>query len=74
MAKDYTVIKTFFGQEKNAARTASVLVKYNEEKNDYGVQLYLDTREVAIEWYEGHSIHYAEDAAENYILGIKNLV
>jgi hypothetical protein len=29
---------------------------------------------LCIEWYEGKNELYAEDAAENYVLGIKNYI
>ena len=73
LSKDYNVIKTFFGQGEYKNRKACVLVKNNEEKNEYGAKLVLGDQQVALEWYRGYSQHYAEDAAENYTLGIKKI-
>lgn len=40
--------------------------------NHWGCRLYEDGKLISTEFYKGHSEAYAEDAAENYVLGIKN--
>jgi len=34
--------------------------------------MYIDGESLGIEWYKAHNEMYAESAAENYVLGIKN--
>ena len=39
---------------------------------DFGIRMYDKYGEVVkVEFYKGHSESYAEDAAENYVFGIK---
>jgi hypothetical protein len=37
----------------------------------WGCRFYEDNKAVKTEFYKGHSESYAEDAAENYVMGIK---
>ena len=39
----------------------------------WGCRLYNNNEVVKTEFYKGHSESYAEDAAENYVMGIKNV-
>ena len=39
----------------------------------WGCRLYKDNEIVKTEFYKGHSESYAEDAAENYVMGIKKI-
>ena len=57
------------GQFKN--RKAEVLRTLGHESH-YGIRMYIDSIALGIEWYNGHSEDYANDAAENYVMGIKN--
>ena len=41
--------------------------------NHWGCRLYKDVELKKTEFYKGHSEAYAEDAAENYVLGIKKI-
>jgi len=41
--------------------------------NHWGCRFYIDNKVVKTEFYKGHSEAYAEDAAENYVLGVKKL-
>jgi hypothetical protein len=34
--------------------------------------MYIDGESLGIEWYKGKAEVYAEEAAENYVLGIKS--
>lgn len=40
---------------------------------NYGVRFYKDNMWLVDELYKGHSEQYAEDAAENYVIGVKHL-
>lgn len=55
----------------SAARKAIVLRTSGLEKNQFGCKFYIGENSLGIEWYEGKSESYADDAAENYVLGIK---
>lgn len=39
----------------------------------WGCRFYEDDKVVKTEFYKGHSESYAENAAENYVLGIKKI-
>ena len=41
--------------------------------NDWGCDFYKSGEFIKSELYKGHSESYAEDAAENYVFGIKKL-
>lgn len=65
------LITTFFKENANAAR-AEVL------KNEAGNYYYIDYydpggNKIFTEAFPGQSIHFVEDAAENWTLGIKPL-
>ncbi len=40
--------------------------------NDWGIEMFENGNFVKREFYKGKSEMYAENAAENYVLGIKN--
>lgn len=52
---------------------ADVVVVDNDGLRHNMVYFYVDGQFVGSETYEGRSIHYYEDAAENYVLGVKTL-
>jgi hypothetical protein len=52
-------------------RRADVLRTSGEDQNYWGCRYYLAGNSLGIEWYKGHSEEYAENAAENYVQGIK---
>lgn len=41
--------------------------------NDFGCDYYKNTEFIKTELYKGHSEEYAENAAENYVFGIKKI-
>lgn len=44
------------------------------ENGNFGARFYnSEGKVVKVEYYEGHSESYAEDAAENYVFGIKKI-
>jgi len=44
-----------------------------DQNNNYGARYYRNSIWITDELYKGHSEQYAEDAAENYVLGVKHL-
>lgn len=60
------IISTFYSDDKT--RKADV-VEVNYEKY-YAVDFYENDKHSHSIAYTDHSIHYAEDAAENYVLGV----
>tara|TARA_Y100001937_G_scaffold84499_2_gene114343 strand:- start:3058 stop:3270 length:213 start_codon:yes stop_codon:yes gene_type:complete len=42
-------------------------------KDNWGVKFSHRNEQVGIEWYKGHSEIYAENAAENWVMGIKEV-
>lgn len=57
----------------NKDGTKSSAVFYDSEKKNYVVWFYDKDKVIAQESYEGHSEVYHEDAAENYVMGIKKI-
>ncbi len=41
--------------------------------NHWGCRFWRNNEAVKTEFYKGHSEAYAEDAAENYVIGVKTL-
>ena len=50
-------------------RRADVIKK----DGDWGVKFYEDNKSIGIEWYPTKSEAWAEDCAENFVMGIKVL-
>ena len=65
----YMEISTYY--EKNRRADVVRTVGLNE-KNFFGVRFSIDNNVLGIEWYPEHSETWAENAAENYVLGIKD--
>ncbi len=65
----YMEISTYY--EKNRRADVVRTVGLNE-KNFFGVRFSIDSNVLGIEWYPEHSETWAENAAENYVLGIKD--
>jgi hypothetical protein len=63
----YMEISTY----NQGSRRADVLRTSGEDQNYWGCRYYLAGNSLGIEWYKGHSEEYAENAAENYVQGIK---
>jgi hypothetical protein len=63
----YMEISTY----NQGGRRADVLRTSGEDQNYWGCRYYLAGNSLGIEWYKGHSEEYAENAAENYVQGIK---
>mgnify|MGYP003328885654 CR=1 FL=1 len=67
---NYMLLSEYSGSDKYSNRKAEVLRCV--ENNNFGIRMYIEGESLGIEWYEGHSEAYAESAAENYVVGIKD--
>lgn len=64
-----TIIKTFYKEDGEGPRAEVI-----EVNGVYSVEYYMgDVKPIKTEIFPGKSQHYAEDAAENWTLGIKTL-
>lgn len=71
MSNKYMLLSCNMGSDKFKNRKAEVLRQLGEE-GKFGIRMYIDDISLGIEWYDGHNELYAENAAENYVMGIKN--
>ena len=71
MSNKYMIRSEYSGSGEFKNRKAEVLRSFGDYPH-YGIRMYIDSESLGIEWYNRHNESYAEDAAENYILGIKN--
>lgn len=73
MAKtNYVLLSEFSGSGEYSNRSAEVLKTVELEENYYGIRMLSNGFPLSIEWYPSHSETYAESAAENFVLGVKN--
>jgi hypothetical protein len=75
MSNKYMVLSTYTDQ--TLARKADVLKQLVTavpagEKPSFGIRMYIGEESLGIEWYKGKNELFAENAAENYVQGIKN--
>jgi len=63
------MIEDKFSTYVEGNRRADVIIK----NGDWGCRFYEDNKSIAIEWYPTKSESWAEDCAENYVMGIKTL-
>jgi hypothetical protein len=61
------VISEFYSDDG----TKNSVVSIDKNTQCYFVEYYLEKKKINTEFYPGKSIHFAEDAAENYVCGIK---
>lgn len=61
-------ISSYFSDDDQLKATV-----FETGKKKYEVDFYLNSVKVATESYENKSLDYHEDAAENYVLGVKQL-
>lgn len=71
MKNEYMLLSTYRGEGKFKNRKVEVLRTVGSERN-FGIRMYTNDSALGIEWFNGHNEGYAESAAENYVLGIKN--
>ena len=77
MGNSYMLLSEHRGILNNSNLRAEVLRKIGDECSEhvpagtFGIKMYIDEMLLGIEWYEGKSESWADDAAENYVLGIK---
>ncbi len=62
-------LSTFYSDDMNL----KAIVYYNREAKHIEVDYIKNDLVIATESYEGHSEQYHEDAAENYVMGIKKI-
>lgn len=73
MAKiNYVLLSEFSGSGEYSNRAAEVLKTVELEDNYYGIRMLSNGLPLTIEWYPSHSESYAESAAENFVLGVKD--
>lgn len=53
--------------------TRKAIVYHNKELRRFEVDFADEGLIVSTESYDGHSLQYHEDAAENYVIGVKKL-
>jgi hypothetical protein len=66
-----SVIKTLVGESNIGVRLEARIIK--EDHNPFKIEYYVDGKYKQSEVFQGVSIHYVEDAAENWINGVKVL-
>ena len=71
MSSKYMLLSEYNGTGKFVNRKAETLRSFGDYPY-YGIRMYIDGESLGIEWYKAHNEMYAESAAENYVLGIKN--
>jgi len=77
MGNQYMLLSEHKGILNNSNLRAEVLRKIGDECKEhvpsgtFGIKMYIDDMLLGIEWYEGKSESWADDAAENYVLGVK---
>lgn len=64
-----TVVNQFLGEKNGQTLKAEIL----SAGQGYTINYYINGQFIKEEAITGHSIHYAEDAAQNWISGIKVL-
>ncbi len=62
---NYMELSSYFNDNKQA----DVIKCIAEDR--YGVKFFVDGNNLGIEWYDGKSEAWAEDAAENWVEGLK---
>ena len=72
MANNYMLVSSYHGIDEYVNRSADVLKTVELDKNYYGIRMMSNGKSLAIEWYPNHSESYAESAAENFVLGVKD--
>jgi hypothetical protein len=66
-----SIIKKFVGESNIGVTLEAVIVKNAGEP--YSIRYYVDGKYKQTEMFEGVSLYYVEDAAENWLSGIKVL-
>jgi len=65
-------ISEVYGEALYKGRRAEVVRKIGVDPRVYGIRMYIEGNLLEMEWMPGHNEDYADDAAENFCLGIKN--
>lgn len=69
MADNYKVVDEFLSEDKKL----KAVLKHDAAASSYEVDFYKDKKKIATESYAYHTRRYHEDAAENYVNGIKKI-
>jgi len=73
MAKtNYVLVSEYHGTGEYSNRSAEVLHTVELDENYWGIRMLSNGESLSIEWYPSHSEAYAESAAENFVLGVKD--
>lgn len=67
MGKTLIYLSTYVDGNKRAD------VVYDEIKKTYGIEMFIDNELKRTEFFKGRSQAYAESAAENFVMGVKEL-
>ena len=67
----YMLLSEYAGQGEYSNRKAEVLRTVGGNRA-FGIRMLINDNALGIEWYPEHTEEYAANAAENYVLGIKN--
>jgi hypothetical protein len=68
---DYMEFSTYVNGNKQADVVRDV---GNPKSRNWGVRYSIDNSVIGIEWYNGKTEQYAENAAENFVHGIKTAI
>ncbi|MDC0061260.1 hypothetical protein OAJ26_00250 [bacterium] len=71
MKNEYMLLSSYHGDGKFNNRKAEVLRTVGSDHH-FGIRMYINDNALGIEWFKEHNEGYAESAAENYVLGIKD--
>ena len=65
------LLSEYRGSNKFKNRKAEVLRTFGDDPT-FGIRMYIDGESLGIEWYKDKAEVWAEEAAENYVLGVKS--
>lgn len=68
---EFTILSEFWSDD-GRRRADVILMEVKDGSKSMFARFYQDEVSVGFESYPTHSEHYYEDAAENFVLGVKN--
>ena len=69
MADNYKIVDEFLSEDKKL----KAVLKHDAGASSYEIDFYKNDTKIASESYAFHTRRYHEDAAENYVKGIKKI-
>ena len=69
---NYVLLSEYSGSGEYSNRSSEVLKTVELKENYYGIMMLSNGESLRIEWYPSKSESYAESAAENFVLGVKD--